>query len=145
MFIKRIASRSRRLPKKCTDIVHERIFRGIQGLKERSKTIVDLVDSSMIYAVMRPIELKEEAANLLTGDAKLLLGTFITELSNKEWSRVTIENETRNIAEQAGVKLGKLAQPLRAAVTGETISPSIFEVMEILGREETLSRIRDVL
>ncbi|MFI4987144.1 MAG: glutamate--tRNA ligase, partial [Alphaproteobacteria bacterium] len=81
---------------------------------------------------------------LLDGEARRLLARLAERLEPlPTWSQTALENEVRAAAEAAGVKLGQLAQPLRAALTGATVSPGIFEVMEALGRAEVLGRIRD--
>jgi len=122
------------------------VKRALPGLKERAKTLVELAENAVFYLKARPLTLDDKAAKLLAEDGRSPLSSFaqiLTALS--DWRQETLEEEARKFAESHDLKLGKLAQPLRAALTGSTVSPPIFEVMEILGRQETLGRINDVL
>jgi glutamyl-tRNA synthetase len=85
----------------------------------------------------------EKAAPLLDDDARVLLGKLAAALEPVAWDAAALEQAVRAFAEHEGVKLGKLAQPLRAALTGSTASPPIFDVLATLGREESLGRIAD--
>jgi glutamyl-tRNA synthetase len=94
----------------------------------------------------RPIQIAEKAAALLTPEAKAVLGKVTKALeSDVDWTAASLEAVVRQFSEQEKVKLGQIAQPLRAALTGSTTSPGIFEVMEILGRSECLGRLSDAL
>jgi glutamyl-tRNA synthetase len=116
------------------------------GLKERAKTLVELAESAVFYLLERPLTLDDKAAKLLADEGRTVLSAFAQSLAAlPDWRQDTLENEARLFAETHNLKLGKLAQPLRAALTGSTVSPPIFEVMQILGREESLGRINDVL
>jgi glutamyl-tRNA synthetase len=120
------------------------LTRAMPGLKERSKTLVELAQSAAFYMRTRPIRPDEKAAKLLDDNAKTLLAGFATALAAvQNWRQDVLEAEARRIAEAGGLALGKLAQPLRAALTGSTVSPPIFDVMESLGRDESLARITD--
>ncbi|HEC90148.1 MAG TPA: glutamate--tRNA ligase [Alphaproteobacteria bacterium] len=120
-----------------------RLKRGMGGLKERAKTIVELAENATFYVAQRPLEMNAKAARLLDDDGKSHLAALKHELQAlNDWTGA--EDAARAMAEARGVKLGKIAQPLRAALTGSSVSPGIFEVMEVLGRDETLSRIGDV-
>ncbi len=123
-----------------------RLIMGMPGLKERATTLLDLTDSAAFYAQSRPLSLGDKAAKLLN-DTTLghLKGLRDPLVELKEWSDEAIEVLVRRFAEDEGLKLGKIAQPLRAALTGATVSPPIFEVMRVLGQEETLGRLDDVL
>jgi glutamyl-tRNA synthetase len=124
----------------------DRLDKGMAGLKDRAKTLVELSENAEIYAVARPLKLDDKASKLLDGDARGHLDALRGLLNEPgEWTAEGIENTVRAHAESAGIKLGQAAQPLRAALTGRTVSPGIFEVMEILGRDETLARLDDVL
>jgi glutamyl-tRNA synthetase len=95
---------------------------------------------------VRPIPISEKAAALLTVEAKALLGNLAKTLeADAAWTAASLEAAVRQFSEQEKVKLGQIAQPLRAALTGSTTSPGIFEVMEILGRSECLGRLADAL
>jgi glutamyl-tRNA synthetase len=117
---------------------------GLNGLKQRAKTLVELADSALFYLRAGPLPLNEGALKILTAEAKTLLGRVLAALSGlNDWTEAALEAEVARIAEAEGLKLGKVAQPLRAALTGSNVSPGIFEVAAILGRDETLQRIRD--
>jgi glutamyl-tRNA synthetase len=116
------------------------------GLKERARTLVELVDGASFLFAERPLPLDEKAAALLDAEARQTLASLLTELESVDpWDAPAIEAVVRTFAERAGVKLGKVAQPLRAALTGRTTSPPVFDVMATLGRQESLARIRDQL
>lgn len=121
----------------------ERLLRGLPGLKARARTLVDLAQSAAFYVRKRPVLPDEKAAKLLTSDTRALLDRVAAVFATLDWRAPALEAATRGLAEEAGVKLGDLAQPLRAAVTGSTVSPPIFEVLEVLGRDESLLRIGD--
>ena len=122
------------------------VKRALPGLKERAKTLVELAESAVFYLKARPLTLDDRAAKLLAEDGRSPLSSFAQILAAlPDWRQETLEEEARKFAESHDLKLGKLAQPLRAALTGSTVSPPIFEVMEILGRQECLGRINDVL
>ncbi|NQV84460.1 MAG: glutamate--tRNA ligase [Rhodospirillales bacterium] len=123
-----------------------RLTRGMAGLKERAKTIPALSESAEIYARVRPFELDEKALSLVEGEGRDHLQNLANLLAeHEEWRADGLQDTVRAYAEGGDIKLGKAAQPLRAALTGRAVSPSIFEVMEILGRDETLGRLEDVL
>ena len=85
-----------------------------------------------------------DAASILTGDTPALLGRLQTALDAVDrWDAEALEDAVRRVADDAGIKLGQVAQPLRAALTGRKTSPGIFDVLELLGREESLGRIAD--
>jgi glutamyl-tRNA synthetase len=122
-----------------------RLLAGMAGLKERAKTLEQLADSAMFYFKSRPLELEPKASALLTPSARTTLAALLNRFEGlSEWSAATLEAETRAYAQEAGIKLGDVAQPLRATLTGQTTSPPIFEVAEVLGRAETLARIKDI-
>ncbi len=113
------------------------------GLKERAKTLVELAEGARFILVDRPLELDDRARALLSGDALAVLRSSLTALEATEWKAEALDASARALAEQLGVKLSAIAQPLRAALTGRATSPGIFEVMQVLGRDESLARIRD--
>ena len=114
------------------------------GLKERAKTLVELLLSARYLFVPRPLDLDEKAAKLLEGDARRRLAALHERFAKLDaWEPGALEAATRAYAEEAGVKLGGVAQPLRAALTGRTTSPPIFDVLHVLGRDESLARIAD--
>ncbi len=122
----------------------ELLVRAMPELKPRAKALVELSESSIFLFQTRPLDFDEKAAQLLAGDAPQLLARAWNALNAlDEWSAVATEAAVRSTAEVAGVKLGQVAQPLRAALTGRATSPGIFDVLVLLGREESLARIAD--
>jgi glutamyl-tRNA synthetase len=120
------------------------LLRAMPTLKERAKTLVELAASAAFYMRTRPIRPDEKAARLLDDSGRKVLAACASALAAvQNWRQNELEAEVRRHAETSGLALGKVAQPLRAALTGSTVSPPIFDVMEILGRDESLARIRD--
>ena len=113
-------------------------------LKARAHTVNQLADGAAFLFASRPLDVDEAAAALLTPDARALLAEAHRELAALgDWEPETLEAAVRKVADAAGVKLGKLAQPLRAALTGRATSPGIFDVLALLGQGESLARISD--
>jgi glutamyl-tRNA synthetase len=121
----------------------DRLARAMPVLKPRAKTLVELAEKARFYVASRPIQPAADAAKLLTLDARLLLGELSGGLANADWQIPALETQLREFIAAKGIKLGAVAQPLRAALTGSLASPGIFEVMEVLGRDETLGRLAD--
>jgi glutamyl-tRNA synthetase len=120
------------------------LVRAMPELKPRAKTLVELAENSTFLFQARPLDFDEKATQLLTGDAPRLLARVWSALyALDEWTALATEAAVRSTAEVAGVKLGQVAQPLRAALTGRATSPGIFDVLVLLGREESLARIAD--
>lgn len=116
------------------------------GLKERAKTLVQLAESTYYIVADRPLNFDEKASGLISGDNQALLGKLRPELEAiDDWSVETTDSVMRAFAEAEGLKLGKVAQPVRAALTGRATSPGVFDVMAVLGKAETLARIDDCL
>ena len=114
------------------------------GLKARAKTLVELADNARFYVALRPIPVDDKAKALGTPEARALLTRLATALQNHaDWREASLEAAIRAFIEAENVKLGAVAQPLRAALAGAVTSPGIFEVMAVLGRDEALGRIRD--
>ncbi len=113
------------------------------GLKERAKTLVELLDNAGFIFAVRPLALEEKAAALLTPEARGHIARLVPLLAAAEWSAPALEAVVRAYAEAEKVKLGSVAQPLRAATTGRTTSPPVFDVLAVLGREESLARLAD--
>ncbi|MEE3627258.1 glutamate--tRNA ligase [Nitrospirillum sp. BR 11752] len=128
-----------------TEADRDLLRRAMPGLKARAKTLVELAAGAQFYVTTRPLPLDDKASQLLTEDARAQLAVIATRFADaSDWTAATLEGVVRAYAEETGLKLGKLAQPLRAALSGSTVSPPIFEVAEVLGRVETLARISDV-
>ncbi len=122
----------------------DKLAAALPGLKDRAKTLKELVDGAAYIFADRPIPLDEKARQVLDIEAKSTLQGLLPRLEGlREWQSPVLEAEVRAFAEESGAKLGKVAQPLRAALTGKTVSPPVFDVMAVLGRAESLARIRD--
>jgi len=120
------------------------LVKAMPELKARAHTINQLADGARFLFAARPLDIDAGAAALLTADARELLARAHAALAAlAEWDAASLEAAIRDVAETADVKLGKLAQPLRAALTGRTMSPGIFDVLALLGRDESLARIAD--
>jgi len=129
---------------KMTPRLRERFLAAMPSLKERAKTLIDLIEGAYFLLADRPIALDEKAQALLTPEAKVLLRDIEGELARVEpWTAAATEQTVRAFAERKGVKLSAVAQPLRAALTGRTTSPGIFEVLVLLGKVESLARVAD--
>jgi glutamyl-tRNA synthetase len=122
----------------------ERIARGMNGVKQRTRTVVELAAGLVFYARAGAPPMDDKAKAQITPEARSLLGRVVTALdqASVDWAESTLESAVKDVAETAAVKLGQIAQPLRAALTGSTVSPGIFEVLAILGRDESLTRLR---
>ena len=120
------------------------VLAALPELQPRAKTVLELIDLAQFIYAKRPIHIEAQAAEQLTGEARTVLGEALAVLDSlADWSVATIDAAMRGLAEKLGLKLGKVAQPLRVALTGRTISPGIFEVMVLIGKDETLARLAD--
>ncbi|HML08868.1 MAG TPA: glutamate--tRNA ligase [Xanthobacteraceae bacterium] len=129
---------------KMTPKLREQWLMAMPSLKERAKTLIDLIDGARFLFTDRPIPLDDKAAVVLTPEAKEMLRELEAQLRGVEpWTTEATELGVRAFAERKGLKLGAVAQPLRAALTGRTTSPGIFEVLSVLGKAESLARIAD--
>ncbi len=132
------------LAAKMTPPLRQQWLAAMPSLKERAKTLLDIIDGAHFLLADRPISLDDKAAALLTPDARTLLADVAAELAKVEpWTAEATERAVRSFAEQKAAKLGAVAQPLRAALTGRTTSPGIFEVLTVLGKAESLGRLAD--
>jgi glutamyl-tRNA synthetase len=132
------------LAAKLTPELRDKLIAAMPGLKERAKTLVELVEGARFIVADRPLPLDDKASALLTPEARKLLGGIAEELSAIEpWTAEATEQAVRAFAERHGVKLGSVAQPLRAALTGRPTSPPIFDVLAVLGKDESLGRLQD--
>jgi glutamyl-tRNA synthetase len=126
------------------DRTKAQLLQAMPGLKERAKTLVELADSAYYITAKRPLALDDKAVAILDADAKGVLKALLPGLAAvSDWTAQNTEAVVRAFAEQSGLKLGKVAQPLRAALTGRSTSPGVFDVLAVLGREESLARISD--
>ncbi len=116
----------------------------VSELKQRDKTINELAENALFYFVNGAPDLNEKAAGILGDEARSLLASLGETLAAAdEWGAAELEASVRGFAEKQGVKLVRIAQPLRAALTGRTASPGIFQILATLGREESLARIAE--
>jgi glutamyl-tRNA synthetase len=133
-----------KLAAKMTPRLRQQWLAAMPSLKERAKTLLDLIDGAQFLFAERPLSLDDKAKAILTPEATTLLRDMAAELAGVEpWTPDATERAVRAFAEQRGAKLGAVAQPLRAALTGRTTSPGIFEVLAVLGKAESLARVAD--
>jgi glutamyl-tRNA synthetase len=125
--------------------LRSKFMQAMPGLKERAKTLIELIDSAYYLYAQRPLTLDEKAKGLLSDGLSRLAGITDKLTGLSDWSTSAIEAVVREQAETAGAKLGQVAQPLRAALTGRATSPGLFDVMVTIGKDETLSRLKDHL
>lgn len=124
--------------------LRDKLTSAMPGLKERAKTLVELLDSAYYLTASRPLVPDEKAKGLLGDEARARLAALLPALEAlPDWSAAATEGAVRSFAEAHALKLGQIAQPLRAALTGRATSPPVFDVMAVLGREECLSRLQD--
>lgn len=131
------------------------LTRGMPGLQERARTLIELAENAFFYVAARPLVLSEDARSVFGKTPRAAIEALLPHLASAEaWNEDTLEAVIRRHVEtfrnpgsegEASLKLGQLAQPLRVALTGTTASPSLFEVMTLLGRDECLGRIEDAL
>ena len=132
------------LASKMTPVLRTKLLAAMPALKERAKTLIELFEATRFLWATRPLELSDQAKLLLTPEAKSVTATLLPKLAAiAEWTPEAVEVVVRGFAEGSGLKLGAVAQPLRAALTGRTTSPPIFDVLTVLGRDESLARLRD--
>jgi glutamyl-tRNA synthetase len=132
------------LKAKLTPQLRERLLAAMPGLKQRAKTLLELIDSASFILADRPLALDDKAKAVMTDESRALIKAVLPDLEAVEpWHAPGAEKAVRTFAERAGVKLGAIAQPLRIALTGRVTSPGIFDVLTVLGKEESLARLRD--
>jgi glutamyl-tRNA synthetase len=122
---------------------HDGMLRAMYCLKERAKTFPELIEKAHFVLASRPIEPDERAAANLDLVSRGILNHLTPQLQNASWDRTALEEIVAAVAEANGTKLGKLAGPLRAALAGRSVSPSVFDMMLVLGRDETIARLTD--
>ena len=119
------------------------LARSLYCLKERSKTLPELLEKAHFILTARPIDIAPAAAAQIDPVSRGILLDLTPQLHNATWKREALEKVAGDVAEAHGLKLGKLAGPLRAALSGRTVSPSVFDMMLILGRDETVARLTE--
>ncbi|MDH3234389.1 MAG: glutamate--tRNA ligase [Alphaproteobacteria bacterium] len=126
------------------DAGRARLLAGLAGLKPRAETLVDLAEGALFYVRKAPLPMTEQAAKLLDDDGKAIIERALPYLEAlADWDEAQIETTLRDFVEASDppIKFGQVAQPVRAAVTGSATSPGLFEVLAVLGKEETLDRL----
>jgi glutamyl-tRNA synthetase len=122
----------------------QQLERAMPGLKERAGTLIELLDNASFLFATRPLATDEMASRILNEGGRETLAALAPKLQSVEpWAQAALEEAVRQFADATGLKLGKVAQPLRAALTGRSTSPGIFDVLAVLGRDESLARIAD--
>jgi glutamyl-tRNA synthetase len=124
--------------------LRSKFIQAMPGLKERAKTLVELLDGAYYLYASRPLRLDDRASAILKEGAARLAGLAEKLGSLEDFSPSAVETVVRSHADEIGAKLGQVAQPLRAALTGRSTSPGIFDVMAVLGREECVARLADI-
>ncbi|KPF91143.1 glutamyl-tRNA synthetase [Novosphingobium sp. AAP83] len=120
------------------------LTRAMPVLKVRAADLNELAQGAVFLFAQRPLRMVEKAAAILTDDARALLGKIASMLEAENvWTTESLEATVKQMAEELGIGLGKVAQPLRASLTGQATSPGIFDVLALLGKDESLARIRD--
>ena len=127
-----------------TPVQVSRLTPALPALKEKAKTLPQLLDQARFALIDRPVEADEKAAKALDPVSKGILAELTAALQNANWTRDDLEAVAGTVAQANGVGLGKIAAPLRAALAGRTATPSVFDMMIALGRDETLARLGDV-
>jgi len=122
---------------------HDGLTAAMYCLKDRARSIPELLDKAEFVLASRPIQPDEKAAKQLDPVSRGILSELTTQLQNVSWTRDTLEATLNQAAEAHGLKFGKLAGPLRAALSGRSATPSVFDMMLVIGREETLARLTD--
>jgi glutamyl-tRNA synthetase len=128
---------------KLDDAMRAKLVKAMPGLKERAKTLVELVDGAKFLHAARPLEMDAKAQEILSKGREHLPALIARLEAVTSWTAADTEAAVRAYAEETEAKLGQVAQPLRAALTGRGTSPGIFDVLEVLGRDESLNRLRD--
>ncbi len=122
----------------------ETVLAALPDLQPRAKTVLELIELAQFIYASRPLEIEQKAAPHINDDTRIVIGGVIKSLAQLEdWSAENINATIREFAGSKDLKLGKVAQPLRVALTGKTVSPGVFEVMALLGKSESLARLSD--
>jgi glutamyl-tRNA synthetase len=120
------------------------VIAALPQLQSRAKTVVELIDLAQFIYAKRPLEIEEKALTQLNDENCKIIALMLTDLEHiEDWSLEIIKDCVKAFAEDQELKLGKVAQPLRAALTGRSVSPSVFDVMALIGKEESLARLKD--
>ena len=126
-----------------TDEVTEGLGRALYCVKDRAKTFGELLDKAEFILVQRPLYIEEKAQKQLNSVSRSILETLTPQLHNVTWSREALEALVNQVAETHEVGFGKVAGPLRAALAGQSVTPSVIDMMLVLGRDESVARLND--
>lgn len=121
----------------------QRLRAALPALREKARTLPQLLDQARFALIERPVEIDAKAAQSLDAVSRGILKTLTAAVQHDSWTRDGLEQAAKAVAETTGVGLGKIAGPLRAALAGRTATPSVFDMMTALGREESLARLQD--
>lgn len=124
----------------------DKLAAAIPSLKDRAKTLTELVSGALFIVREQPVKPDAKAAMLLDvqgRSANAAIHTVLSHVGGNQWTAQLLETTVKTYAEDQGLKLGSIAQPLRAALTGKAVSPPVFDVLAVLGRDEALARLKD--
>ena len=140
-----LLAKEKNWPVSLDSALEARFLAAMPGLKERARTLVELIDQAYYLYAQRPLALEAKAEALIK-EGKAVLAAIKPKLADlDDWTLASVEAVVRAQAEQSGLKLGQVAQPLRATLTGRATSPGLFDVMAVLGKQACLDRIDDQL
>jgi glutamyl-tRNA synthetase len=126
-----------------TQLQRDRLSRGMYCVKERAKTFPELLDKAQFALISRPVVADAQAAVALDSVSRGILKNLTPRLQTASWEKAVLEPILTEAAAEAGIGFGKLAAPLRAALAGRTVTPSVYDMMLVLGRDETVARLED--
>ena len=126
-----------------TDAQRDRLSRGLYCIKDRAKTFPELLEKAQFAMASRPVVADEAAAKALDTVSRGILKSLTPRLQNASWTKEGLESILNDAAAENGIGFGKLAAPLRAALAGRTATPSVFDMMLVIGRDETIARLTD--
>jgi glutamyl-tRNA synthetase len=126
-----------------TQMQHDRLLRGMYCLKDRAKTFPELIEKAQFALTSRPVQIDEAAAKALDTVSRGILQSLTPRLRNASWTKDALEAILSEEATAHGLSFGKMAAPLRAALAGRTVTPSVYDMMLVIGRDETIGRLED--
>jgi glutamyl-tRNA synthetase len=126
-----------------TQAQNDLMMQALPFLKKSAKTFQELIDKAYFLMISRPVVRDEKAAEALDAVSRGILQSLTPRLQNASWAKEALEPVLNQIAEENGIGFGKLAAPLRAAIAGRTVTPSVYDMMLVIGRDETVARLRD--
>ncbi|MFM2350440.1 MAG: hypothetical protein RIR04_1406, partial [Pseudomonadota bacterium] len=121
------------------------MMKGIYCVKDRAKTLPELIEKSHFMLVSRPIQMDEASAKSLDSVSRGILKSLTPRLQSASWTKAVLESILPEIAAENGIGFGKLAAPIRAAMAGRSATPSVYDMMLVIGQEETIARLMDAM